>query len=111
MQKAHRQWIAVATVAASARLNFSLVVLFFANFGVQYDSSADLPVLDCSAGTSQSPLRPPPPILTGLHRLAVWDTQYFVRITKCGYEFEQFHAFFPLLPAVLRGISRGHGGW
>jgi len=37
--------------------------------------------------------------LTGL---AVWDSAFFVRVARCGYEYEQFHAFFPLLPLLLR---------
>ena len=44
-------------------------------------------------------------LVAGLERLAVWDTQFFVRIAQCGYEFEQFHAFFPLVPFLLRCIS------
>ncbi len=30
--------------------------------------------------------------------LVVWDAVYFHRVAHCGYEFEQFHAFFPFLP-------------
>lgn len=42
-----------------------------------------------------------------LSRLAVWDSAFFVRIAQCGYEYEQFHAFFPLLPLLLRLTSFG----
>lgn len=33
---------------------------------------------------------------------ARWDAVYFVSIAKDGYQFEQQHAFFPLLPLLLR---------
>ena len=36
-----------------------------------------------------------------LSNLVVWDTVFFVRIAQCGYEYEQYHAFFPLLPSQL----------
>ena len=39
-----------------------------------------------------------------LAKLAVWDSVFFVRIAKCGYEYEQFHAFFPLLPLTMRAV-------
>jgi GPI mannosyltransferase 2 len=34
-----------------------------------------------------------------------WDSLYFVRIAQCGYETEKTHAFFPLLPALMRGLQ------
>lgn len=35
----------------------------------------------------------------------VWDTVYFERISRCGYEFEQYLAFFPGLPLILSWFS------
>lgn len=32
-----------------------------------------------------------------------WDSVYFMRIAQCGYESDQIFAFFPLLPAIMRG--------
>lgn len=32
-----------------------------------------------------------------------WDGVYFMRIAQCGYESDQIFAFFPLLPAIMRG--------
>lgn len=40
----------------------------------------------------------------GLDALAPWDTVYFLRIAKCGYEFDIFNAFFPLYPFLMRYI-------
>lgn len=34
-----------------------------------------------------------------LMTLAPWDSVFFTRIARCGYETDQIHAFFPLLPA------------
>ena len=30
----------------------------------------------------------------------VWDSVFFARIAVCGYEYEQFYAFFPALPGL-----------
>ncbi|KAF9110577.1 hypothetical protein BGX27_006156 [Mortierella sp. AM989] len=35
-----------------------------------------------------------------------WDSFYFVHIAEKGYIFEQEHAFFPLVPALMRLISK-----
>ena len=37
---------------------------------------------------------------------ANWDGVYFARIAQCGYEFEQFHAFFPLYPVLVQYVAR-----
>jgi phosphatidylinositol glycan class V len=31
-----------------------------------------------------------------------WDGVYFAHIARAGYEYEHFHAFFPLYPALVR---------
>eukprot|EP01134_Creolimax_fragrantissima_P003690 CFRG3690T1 len=41
-----------------------------------------------------------------LSGFARWDAVYFVRIAMAGYEYEQFHAFFPGMPLAMRLISR-----
>ena len=37
--------------------------------------------------------------------LASWDGVFFQRIGEAGYEYEQFHAFFPLVPAAGRTVA------
>ena len=36
-----------------------------------------------------------------------WDSVYFARVASEGYEHEQAHAFFPLLPALMRLLAFG----
>lgn len=36
-----------------------------------------------------------------LETLAPWDSVFFTRIAKCGYETDLINAFFPLVPASL----------
>ena len=70
-----------------------------------YDSSSPLTHRTCSDNSfitldyTHAPAEP-----RGWHkRLVVWDSVFFMQIAKCGYEYEQFHAFFPLLPLLMRG--------
>ncbi|DBA89617.1 TPA: hypothetical protein ACH3X2_004513 [Trebouxia sp. C0005] len=59
-----------------------------------YDTSTGLQTLDCaSADTVSAPLAD-----SWFQSKAVWDSVFFNRIALCGYEYEQFYAFFPLLP-------------
>jgi phosphatidylinositol glycan class V len=60
-----------------------------------YDSSAAL--LSAEGGAAA---RWAPPALG-----ANWDAAYFLRIAQHGYEYEQFHAFFPLTPALARLVG------
>lgn len=34
--------------------------------------------------------------------VSAWDSVFFVRVAKCGYETDMINAFFPLLPLVMR---------
>ena len=34
--------------------------------------------------------------------MMVWDSMFFGRIAQAGYEYEQFYAFFPLFPFLVR---------
>ena len=35
----------------------------------------------------------------------MWDTAYFARVARCGYETDKSFAFFPALPAAMRGLA------
>lgn len=67
-----------------------------------YDSSAALIRSDCGGTSSFPPIAKEP---YSLKALVVWDTVYFERIARCGYEFEQYHAFFPLFPKVVGALA------
>ncbi|KAL4444210.1 hypothetical protein ABPG75_011947 [Micractinium tetrahymenae] len=65
------------------------------------DSSARLQGYPCAGASSsgvaadgQRPTHKPP--------LGVWDTVYFARVARCGYETDKINAFFPGLPAAMR---------
>ncbi|KAJ1897305.1 ER membrane glycoprotein subunit of the GPI transamidase complex-like protein [Coemansia sp. IMI 209127] len=65
-----------------------------------YDSSASL-ILPTKSSAGQG---------GGIRRLAQvvvhWDAFYFTHIAESGYVYEQEHAFFPLLPLLMRLLSR-----
>ncbi|BBN03197.1 GPI mannosyltransferase 2 [Marchantia polymorpha subsp. ruderalis] len=41
-----------------------------------------------------------------IEKSVVWDGVYYVKIAECGYEYEQVHAFLPLLPLLMRFVAR-----
>ena len=43
---------------------------------------------------------------TIIDQLAPWDSVYFIRIAKCGYENDKSNAFFPLLPLLMRYTAK-----
>ena len=43
--------------------------------------------------------------LAGPASLMVWDSMFLGRIASAGYEYEQFYAFFPLYPLLVRLAS------
>jgi GPI mannosyltransferase 2 len=55
--------------------------------------------------TSAHRIKSAGPIGTLLGGLGVWDGVYFQRIASHGYEYEQVHAFFPLLSWTMRYFS------
>ncbi|EFJ08558.1 dolichol-p-mannose mannosyltransferase [Selaginella moellendorffii] len=93
----------VLAMALASRGIVLLAMLAWAWLGSPYDSSAalDLPCLSRDdhgfdrGGISNSTLL----------RSVVWDGVYYLRIARCGYEYEQMHAFQPLLPLLMRFLS------
>lgn len=68
-----------------------------------YDTSASLhaPCLNSSGSLAiHQPVYPR--LARFLEEAVVWDGVYYVRIAQCGYEYEQTHAFLPLLPFLIR---------
>jgi Mannosyltransferase (PIG-V) len=78
-----------------------------------YDTSASFnpPCLSSSLNQSQ-PFDQIlwPRVASAIESSVVWDSVFFVRIAECGYEYEQFYAFLPLLPIAMSLLSRS-GKW
>ncbi|KAJ7516491.1 hypothetical protein O6H91_22G059900 [Diphasiastrum complanatum] len=104
-------------IAILSRLLILALTLLFRHLASPYDSSAliDPPCLVSS--TSQEPAgiadRVQDPgrrtwgrrIGAAIEGSIVWDGVYYVRIAKCGYEYEQSHAFLPVLPLTMRFMT------
>lgn len=112
----------IICIAVVSRMLCSTIAYLAKLFGKAYDSSSGLQVLGCSPTVDPSSLKTPgmpcihPCILelksctfivatcqsnAGLlrsHSVFVWDSVFFTRVALCGYEYEQYYAFFPFLP-------------
>lgn len=82
----------LVTAAVSRGLYLALVAALNALLN-DYDTSSRLLSEDCSADWPRRVAAAP-----RARPLVVWDAIYFHRISTCGYEFEQYHAFFPAYP-------------
>lgn len=101
---AMESWVRVACFGACVRGSLLIIFLLFGGYFADYDTSNHLNLHgDCLSQTSLENQQPSPL----LHRLVVWDSVYFLRIARCGYEFEQTHAFFPGFPTVIRYVALG----
>ncbi|KAG6587249.1 glycosyltransferase family 76 protein [Phytophthora cinnamomi] len=79
----------VVTFACATRACVTLLALATAALVTPYDTSSHL-----QAGGSP------------LAALSNWDGVYFSHIARSGYDFEHFHAFFPLYPLLARWAAR-----
>lgn len=101
----------VLLLATAVRVLILSAAVIFDVILPDYDSSVSLSTQSCkeagylragqSAATADFTATNPQGTLA---KLVVWDSVFFVRIAKCGYEYEQFHAFFPLLPLAMRAL-------
>ena len=96
-------------IAAISRVAMLLLMLTFDALVDDYDTSGRLSPDDGVSGkssVSDEHLRSPSsPLCAAVEGLVTWDAVYFQRISEVGYEHEQTHAFFPLIPAVTRGVA------
>ena len=96
-------------IAMLSRIAMLLLMLTFDALVQDYDTSGRLSPGDgVSAKTpvdAGHPKSPSSPLCAAVEGLVTWDAVYFLRISEVGYEHEQTHAFFPLLPAVTRGVA------
>ncbi|KAK4791096.1 hypothetical protein SAY86_031509 [Trapa natans] len=95
--------------AIASRLLLLSLILLWRSLASPYDTSAGLdPRCLSDPSPSRSPRVQPllPRIGSAIERSIVWDGVYYVRISQCGYEYEQTYAFFPLLPICISLLSR-----
>lgn len=107
----------ITCIALVSRMLCSTIAYLAKSFGTAYDSSSGLQVLGCSPIVDPSSLRTPgmpctSSCILGIivathqsnagflrsHSVFVWDSVFFTRVALCGYEYEQYYAFFPFLP-------------
>ena len=95
----------VVALALAARVAVLVAATLLDAWLPDYDSSSLHPHRTCadSRYSENTKTYAPPEPRSWHKRLVVWDSVFFVQIAKCGYEYEQFHAFFPLLPLLMRG--------
>lgn len=64
-----------------------------------------IPSYDTSSSIREPSLAADQFLARALSAFANWDSVFYLGIAERGYEFEQEHAFFPLLPAAIRGCA------
>jgi hypothetical protein len=85
--------VRLVLLAAAVRAAYLIVVAVLAYLLPDYDTSAHLLSEHC-ADTWPEEAAAAQQYLPGV----VWDSIFFHRIAACGYEYEQFYAFYPGLP-------------
>ncbi|KAK8638620.1 hypothetical protein V6N13_137035 [Hibiscus sabdariffa] len=95
----------VLKAAIFSRFLLLILTILWRSLLTPYDTSAPL---DPTCLHNPSSFPPPllPSLASAIENGVVWDSVYFVRIAQCGYEYEQFYAFLPLLPACIFAFSR-----
>lgn len=91
----------ICILASICRIFMLLCVIIFGHIFQNYDtsSSAILNYFSCDDNIINDEIITTSPYVNLLRTWTVnWDSVFFLRISKCGYEYEQFFAFFPGLP-------------
>lgn len=96
----------VALLALVSRLALLAVGVVSDALFPDYDSSAELHTESCDAVSSTGDTGW---FTSAVRSSVVWDSVYFERLARCGYEFEHFFAFFPGLPALMAKLSAAQG--
>eukprot|EP00794_Sanderia_malayensis_P016572 gene16572-18257_t len=104
-------------VALSSRIALLIIQIAFIGIGSKYDSSSfsqsvlsrniredkkkEFTVLNLDENHTLLDKF----VLNSLSGFGNWDSVFFLHVSYFGYEYEQFMAFFPLLPALLSKIA------
>lgn len=98
-----QQDVRIACIAFVSRLAF-LAAAFVSDVLLDdYDSSSGLNSRPCNVSDTAQEAG----IIVKFAN--VWDTVFYDRISRCGYEYEHYFAFFPGLPYVM-GLAGGSAG-
>lgn len=93
----------ILVLALTSRLLVLLLMVTADTVFSDLDSSAHLQNFPCGSLDKTTPISTSNSwIARFLDGLAPWDSVYFVRIAKCGYETDMINAFFPFLPFLMR---------
>ncbi|KAJ2478632.1 ER membrane glycoprotein subunit of the GPI transamidase complex-like protein [Coemansia sp. RSA 2131] len=97
-EKRDRCWTVVkyALLSRAASLILGIVSSAIVN---DYDASAQLVLAPATTYLAQA-------LRSLAHVVLRWDALYFVHIAGNGYVYEQEHAFFPLLPILMRTLTQ-----
>ncbi len=91
------------TLALASRILVLVLMIVADTIFADLDSSAHLQNFPCGSLDKNTPITTNTSwIARLLDGLAPWDSVYFVRIAKCGYETDMVNAFFPFLPFLMR---------
>lgn len=96
----------VIHIAIASRLLLLTLIIFWRSLVTPYDTSASINPNCLSSPIIQSNYIKFPYIASVIQDSIVWDSVYFLRIAQCGYEYEQFYAFWPLLPFCIKALSK-----
>ncbi len=95
----------VLVQALLSRIILILIAIIFGLLVEDYDTSTHLQL-----GNYLAPLDGV--IFNTFGHLARWDSVYFLQIAEKGYEYEQYHAFFPALPLAIKFVKNtGEAIW
>jgi GPI mannosyltransferase 2 len=95
------QDVRIAGTAFLSRSLFLAIAFLSDSLLADYDSSAVLNSRDCTQADSAR-------VPGGFVKFAdVWDTVFYERISRCGYEYEHYFAFLPGLPRAMAWLGGG----
>lgn len=86
-------------LAAGVRAAYLLLVVGFAHLIRDYDTSASLLSESCADNWPEEAA-----VAQQYTPGTVWDSVFLHRVSACGYEYEQFFAFYPGLPGTLAAV-------
>lgn len=96
-------WWRPAAAALVSRWAFLAVGALSDAAWPDYDTSKAFASRGCEPNR---PARAMSPVARALTSPLAWDLAYFDRIAQCGYEYEQYYAFFPGVPWLMSGFGR-----